>query len=161
MQERKKKTPPTNDLDSAKRAAMDGIQRRKYTVFELTQKLIQKGFSQELATEACLYYEELGYLDDAHYAVCYIKDAIRLKGYGYRRIADDLRRRGVRQEIIDEAYGPLDPDPVERIIPQLRKFAAPTTPYEEQKLYAHFLRRGFSASEVAEALRRKETYFGE
>ncbi len=160
MQERKKKTPPTNDLDSAKRAAMDGITRRKYTVYELTQKLIQKGFSEELASEACHYYEELGYLDDTHYAVCFIKDAIRLKGYGYRRIAEDLYRRGVRREIVEDVYPPLDPDPVARILPQLQKFAIPKTPYEEQKLYAHFLRRGFSASEVAEALRRKEMHLG-
>lgn len=156
MQERKKKTPLTNDLDSAKRAAMDGIQRRKYTVFELTQKLIQKGFSEDLAREACLYYEELGYLDDTHYAVCFIKDAIRLKGYGYRRIAEDLYRRGVGREIVDAVYAPLDPDPIGRVTAQLEKFAPPATPYEEQKLYAHFLRRGFSASEVAEAQRRLE-----
>ena len=154
MQERKKKTPPTNDIDSAKRAAMDGIQRRKYTVFELTQKLIQKGFSEDLATEACLYYEELGYLDDRHYAVCFIKDAIRLKGYGYLRIAEDLYRRGISRDLVDELYPALDPDPVERLLPMLAKFATPQTPYEEQKLYAHFLRRGFSHSEVAAAQRR-------
>ncbi|MBO4954237.1 MAG: regulatory protein RecX [Clostridia bacterium] len=160
MQERKKKTPPTNDLDSAKRAAMDGIQRRKYTVYELTQKLIQKGFSEDLAREACLYYEELGYLDDTHYAVCFIKDAIRLKGYGYRRIAEDLYRRGVDRAIVEEVYPPLDPDPIERLGLQLEQLALPQNPYEEQKLYAHFLRRGFSASEVAEALRRKEMHLG-
>ena len=159
MQERKK-NPPTNDLDSAKRAAMDGIQRRKYTVFELTQKLVQKGFSEDLAKEACLYYEELGYLDDTHYAVCFIKDAVRLKGYGYRRIAEDLYRRGVGREIVDEVYKPLDPDPVERIVMQLEKFSLPQSPNEEQKLYGYFLRRGFSASEISEALRRKEAQLG-
>jgi SOS response regulatory protein OraA/RecX len=146
----------TNDLDSAKRAAMDRIQRRRYTVYELIQKLVLKGFDEDLAREACLYYEGLGYLDDASYTVAFIKDAIRLKGYGYRRIAEDLRRRGVRQELIDEAYPDLDPDPVGRLLPQLEKWAAPTTPYEEQKLYAHFLRRGFSHSEIAEAQRRME-----
>lgn len=154
MRERKTKTPPANDLDSAKRAAMDGIQRRRYTVYELTQKLIKKGFSPDLAEAACRYYEEIGYLDDAHYAVCFVKDAIRLRGYGYRRIADDLQRRGVRRELIDAAYFPLDPDPAGRLLPMLQRLAPPATPQEEQKLYAHFLRRGFSAAEIAEAQRR-------
>lgn len=153
MQE-KRKILTENNLESAKRSAMDLIQRRKYTVYEVTQKLIKKGFSEEWAQKAAAYYEELGYLDDARYAMLYIKDALRLRGYGYRRIAEDLARRGVRRDLIDQTYADLDPDPVERLVPMLEKFAYPQSPQEEQKLYAYFLRRGFTYHEVSEAQRR-------
>ena len=74
----------------------------------------------EEAESAAAWLEDLGYLDDD---AAYARDLAQryaAKGYGVRRVQDELYRRGVPREYWDAALGDLD-DPAEEIDALLRK----------------------------------------
>ncbi len=90
--------------------ALDLISARPLSRRELMDKLTARPRDREkepLATEeeavwAADWLEELGYLDDAAYARTVVEHYAR-KGYGERKIQDELYRRGVPRDCWDQA----------------------------------------------------------
>ena len=82
-------------LDTALRI----LARRDHSCFELSAKLLERGFVQDhiqWVVDECL---RLDYLDDSRYAVTYTEKLMR-KGYGSRRIKQVLAAKGVSSRII-------------------------------------------------------------
>ena len=85
--------------DSARRSALKGktielLSRKPQSRRELERKLTQWEASEEEGTAICDRMEELGYLDDAAYAATVVRH-YSTKGYGERKLRDELYRRGV------------------------------------------------------------------
>ena len=49
------------------------------------------------------------FIDDNRYAEAFVRDKIRLSGWGARKIRTSLRLKGIAAAIIDEALARLDP----------------------------------------------------
>lgn len=100
--------------------------------------------------------EELGLLNDEAYAVQVVRH-YSSKGFGARRIQDELFRRGVPRDCWDSALAELH-DPAEAIDAFLeRKLRGWTGDARELKRASDALaRRGFSWSDISAALRRYE-----
>lgn len=102
------------------------------------------------------WLERLGLLNDEQYA----RDVVRWcgeKGYGERRIRDELFRRGVPRELWDEALEERDDsgEAIDRFLAQKLKHWN-GDPRELKRATDALARKGFSWSEISEAIERYE-----
>lgn len=62
------------------------------------------------------------FIDDGRYAEAYVREKSRLSGWGARKIAMQLRQKGVSQAIIDDALRQLDSNvELPRLVEKLRR----------------------------------------
>ena len=87
---------------SAKEVAMQLLSRRDHGEYELSQKLIYKGFDENTVYEAIKFCLDHNYLDDLRYAKSQVRQHV-YKGHGERRIRQELKQKRVTEAIIDLA----------------------------------------------------------
>ena len=121
---------------------------------ELERKLAGWGAGEEEQEAVCSRLEELGYLNDATYAAQVARHYWG-RGYGQRKIQDELYRRGIPRELWDQALEQCQ-DPAEAIDAFLAKKlgGGPVDRKELQKVSAALARRGYQWSDISDALRR-------
>jgi regulatory protein len=77
---------------------------------ELIQKLFDKGFDETIIEAVIGHLERLGYVNDRQFAEQWAAGRVRLRGFGRRRIEQELRNKGVCRDIVSEAlagvFGP-------------------------------------------------------
>lgn len=152
---------------AAKRAAvrekaLDLIAARPLSRKELLERLTARPRDREKppltdregAQAAADWLEELGYLDDAEYARTLVRH-YSAKGYGARKLRDELYRRGVPREYWDEALEEAEA-PDEAIDALLRKkLAGWTGDRKELKRATDALaRKGYRWDEISAGVRR-------
>lgn len=130
------------------------LEQRDRSRQEILDKLTQVGYSQQAAGFACDKLSQAGYLDDRRYAQ---DTLVRLgKRYGVIRLKNELRRKGIAEELIEELLSEQDQDgqlaaAIAQAHKSLRSAARnPDTCY--LKVYAALARRGFPPQVVREAL---------
>lgn len=149
-------------LSRVKEKALNLLSARPLSRKELVDKLTARpkdrdkepladaGEAEEIADRL----EELGYLDDAAYARMVVEH-YSAKGYGPRRVRDELYRRGVPRELWEEALEGCE-DPEDGIDVFLRKkFRGQTPDAKELKRASDALaRRGYRWEDIKDGLRR-------
>ncbi len=93
--------------DPALAAALRMLGRRGYFRAELAERLRRKGFDEGDVTTAVVRCAELGYLDDDALAARFVETRAAERGWGPRRLAFELARRGLERERA-EAHARLD-----------------------------------------------------
>jgi len=143
-------------LARAKARALRALGSRPMSVKEMTDKLKQKGTSDETADEAVSWLEKAGFLNDEEYAGQIVRHYSE-KGYGIGRIREELRRRGVPRELWDDVLEQM-PETNELVLKLLRVKLKGKTPdkKEKDKAAAALMRRGFSWEEIRCAMNRLE-----
>lgn len=145
-------------LDCARRSglkekALELLTRKPMSRKELEHKLSQWEAGECEQAEICGRLEELGILDDGRYArqvVCHYA----AKGYGARKLRDELYRRGVPREFWDEALEQAE-DCGAVLDAFLEKKLKGSHDQKDLKRVSDALaRRGYSWSEIREALNR-------
>ncbi|MDO4563232.1 MAG: regulatory protein RecX [Clostridia bacterium] len=124
---------------------------------EVERKLREKSYSEEEIEQTLAFLQEYGYINDALYCRRYIADAKNLRHYGDRRIRADLAKRGAAQEIVDEVLSEYEDDAVDEIGKQITaRFASVdfSDNKSRQRVFGHFLRKGFGAEEIRRAIAR-------
>lgn len=142
-------------LELAKVRAMNIISARPMSCRELYDRLVEKGESEPDAAACVEYLLNLHFLNDADYAAMTVRH-YAAKGYGARRIRDELYRRKVPRELWDEALEQL-PDQdgeIDRLLAHRLRGAAPDDRAAIKKAGDALLRRGFSWEEIKEAIER-------
>ena len=125
---------------------------------ELERKLAGWGAGEEEQAAVCDRLEELGILNDAQYAEMIVRH-YSAKGCGERKLRDELYRRGVPRDLWEEALTQAE-DPAEAIdafVAKKLKGAAVSDPKELKKVSDALARRGYSWSDISEALRRYDS----
>lgn len=135
---------------------------RDYSQAGLRRRLLDKGFDPartDAVLQRCL---ELGYLDDARYA---LNRATSLMAQGRAvgpRIILDLKQRGISEELacqaLDKARETCDEEELLTALLQRRfpDFNYSSAPAKERQRVVHFLqRRGFAINCILEQLTRK------
>ena len=91
-------------------------------------------------------------LDDGAYAAMTVRQ-YQKKGYGIKRIQQELRRRGISQEDMETALQSFEPD-TRQMLRLLEKYIRGnvSSPQQIQRGAAALARRGFLWSEIQEAL---------
>ena len=129
------------------------LEKRDYSVKELTDRLLEKGEPPEAVHALTARLVELGVLDDARYAGLVTRH-YAAKGYGKRRICDELYRRGIDRELWDAALDelPETDDTVDRLLGT--KLRGDISPEGLQRAQGYLLRRGYSWDEIRAATER-------
>lgn len=85
------------------------------------------------------------FIDDSRYADAYVREKSRLSGWGVRKIAMQLRQKGVSQDVIVEALKQLDSDvELPRLVEKLRRKARTTKYSSDYELRGKLLRYALS-----------------
>lgn len=131
------------------------LEYRAHSRAELLQK-IRREYPAEAAAEAVERVAALGLLDDEAYARDYARELFETKRYGARRVALELRRRGIDGDIIQRVLDEQTSDPVVELVDLIRK-RWPVLPADRRKLAklsASLVRRGYEYDQVRQALRQ-------
>ena len=154
---------PEEKLDELREACAYWAVRRKAAALaaeramsagELRRKLREKGTSPELADRAVSRLLELGVLDERAYAAMVAKH-YAARGYGRRRVEQELCRRELPRETWEEALAAL-PDSADALDGLVRRKLAEGEADKASlsKLTGSLLRRGYSWEEVRAAIAR-------
>ena len=122
----------------------------------LTSKLVAKGVDKEIATRAVAYLTRRGYIREESAATLRARQGLG-KGWGERRIREDLFALGFTREAVEEAMAELSPvDWEENCTAAIRKKyrEIPEERKELQKLVAAMMRLGYDGDTVKAALRQ-------
>ena len=88
------------EMTRAKNTAYRYLSYRPRSRVEVEQKLVDKGFSRDITGAVLADLARFGYIDDHVFARQWAGSRIRLRGFGRRRIEQELRGKGVDPEII-------------------------------------------------------------
>lgn len=146
---------------AARRRAANILSARPLSRKELERRLVEKGETPAHAAAAADYMEHLGYLNDEAYAKT-LAEHYAAKGYGPRKVRDELYRRGVPREFWDEALEGLEEqdDALDAFL--RRRFKGQTPDEKELKRASDALvRRGYRWEDIRGALNRYGAEIGE
>ena len=146
-------------LDSLRRSQLKEktialLARQPMSRRELERKLGEWEAGEEETAVICGRMEELGFLNDREYAARVVRH-YSAKGYGARKLRDELYRRGVPRELWDEAMEQArdSADTIDAFIE--KKLAGREPDRKELKRISDALaRRGYSWSDINDGLRR-------
>ena len=141
-----------------KHKTLDLLTRKPQSRWELERKLVEWGAGEAEVESICARMEELGFLNDVSYAERVVRH-YAAKGYGVRKLRDELYRRGVPRELWDEALAGAE-DPSEAIDAFLQKKLAGRVPdrNELKKLSDALARRGYGWEDIRSAIGRLGVY---
>ena len=139
--------------DEARQQALKILERRDVSRKMLLDKLTEKGISNTDAEEVADWLCGLGVVNDERYAGLVVRH-YAAKGYGRRRIRDELYRRGIDREFWDGALAELPEtnDTVDRLLSV--RLRGDVSPEALQRAQSYLLRRGYSWDEVCAATER-------
>ena len=139
---------------------LDLLSRRPHGTKELIKKLCEKGHEKESAEKACDRLLELGLLNDEEFARILANELYERKGYGVKRIKQELAFRGIDREIAENAIESLDIDTQTRIILVIEKKYISKINDEKGRKRAidGLLRLGYSYSDIKSALNSIEEF---
>lgn len=136
-----------------KEKAMELLTRKPQSRRELERKLEEWEATESESLQICDRLEELGFLNDQRYAGQVVRH-YSAKGYGLRKLRDELYRRGVPRELWNQALEDAQDsgDAVDAFLE--KKLKGSRDPKELKKASDALARRGYSWSEISEGLRR-------
>lgn len=146
------------DFLGARKKAMSLLQIKDRTEWEITDRLLRSGFSDEETQDAIEYVRSFHYIDDERYAVRYVE--IYHNSRSIKRLCQDLYKRHVPQEYIDIALERIEWDESEalqkeysKLLKQKNVISHDELSYEEkQKIMAKLYRRGFCLDNIHEIM---------
>ena len=146
-------------LDSArknglKEKALNLLTGKPMSRRELERKLEQWEATEEESAAICDRMEELGFLNDEAYAQTVVRH-YSAKGYGARKLRDELYRRGVPREHWEQALEQArDPEETIRAFVEKKLAGKAGDPKELKKVSDALIRRGYRWQEISPVLDR-------
>ena len=138
--------------------AVASLSVRPRTVQEIDTRLAQAGYTEATRDRVVTRLRREGYLNDAEFADQWTQ-ARSARALGTRRIAQELRRKGVAQETIEASLAQVDEeDSLTAAAALAAKLLGRTKGKDDRdvhrKVYAALLRRGFGYDMARQALAR-------
>lgn len=131
---------------------------RDHSRMELRRKLCARGSDPESIEQVLDDLESRGYLNDSRFTEQYVSERKR-KGYGPVRILQELKAKGISEDLIAQQMNPTDPDWRE-LLKQVaqRKFGSELpADRKTQAKWARYLEyRGFAAEQIRDLLWKQE-----
>lgn len=139
--------------EEAKARALKILERRDVSRKMLLDKLTEKGVADADAEEVADWLCGLGVVNDERFASLIVRH-YAAKGYGERRIREELYRRGIDRELWDAALEELtgSDERLDRLLGA--KLRGDASPENLQRTQNYLLRRGYSWEDVREATER-------
>lgn len=143
--------------------AIGALTRRMRSVAELKRLLRQRVESQTeigqtLVELVIRKLKDQGYLNDAKYAAAYSAFRRDNEKFGRRRIATDLKAKGVHGEVLEKAlastYGEVDEEKQAREYLQRKRIQRPSGQKQAARIFRQLMRAGFSSKSIFKILRK-------
>lgn len=127
---------------------------------QLREKLCRK-FTKELSADVAALFVERGYVNDNALAKRYAETFYEFKNMGITRIKNELFKRGISKEDIEDAvyqYTELDQsERIEAFITKKYDISRIDDIKYRQKVYSGAVRAGFSSTDVIDVIRKFES----
>ena len=138
----------------ATKRAMHLLEKQDRTEYQLREKLRQKEYPKEAVEQSIAYVKSYQYIDDLRYACSYVRYQKEKKSN--RRLQQDLQKKGVAKEFIEQALleegNEDETDAIQRLLE--KKGYTPEMPREQaNKIYQFLLRRGYKSSDILYVMR--------
>lgn len=139
--------------EEAKARALKILERRDVSRKMLLDKLTEKGVADADAEEVADWLCGLGVVNDERFAGLVVRH-YAAKGYGERRVREELYRRGIDRELWDAALEELtgSDERLDRLLGA--KLRGDASPENLQRTQNYLLRRGYSWEDIREATER-------
>jgi regulatory protein len=141
------------EFSLAKNYSLRYLSRRRRTVKELSDKLIQKEFSPQTIDTVIAHLFELKLLNDVEFSKAFVHDIQLRKPSGQRLLRQKLRLKGVPPTVIDEVLSEVVSEKDEENLAMkeaqklIKRYKTSRKAVEQQKqqqrLAQHLARRGF------------------
>jgi regulatory protein len=117
---------------------------------ELEQALATRGVPDDVATRVLDRFAEVGLVDDAAYAETWVRSRQQSRGLSRRALGQELRRKGVDDEVIRESLETIDADAEEAAARELaarkhRSMSRLEPATQQRRLVAMLGRKGYPA----------------
>ncbi|HYM82183.1 MAG TPA: regulatory protein RecX [Candidatus Limnocylindria bacterium] len=151
----------SHDVEACREAALRLLERTRRTRSDLERRLAEKGFAAPIVGDVLDRLAGVGLVDDVEYARAYLSGRWGRRPAGWRRLEQDLRRRGVCAEDVAQArlrleavQGAADEVTAARkvVAQAARRYAKLAPRMRRQRLYALLARRGFDGDTIEAAL---------
>ncbi len=143
-----------DDLTRAKKYALYLLTDMDRTEQQLRDKLAKKDYSDEIIEETIRYVKSFGYIDDSRYIRHFTECS--LTGKSLRRIKNDLMKKGLDRNLIDETIQDMDEIDERPLIRKLAEKKYRSLKDEDPNRYrktAQFLAgKGFSSGDIFSVL---------
>ncbi|MEV4415637.1 regulatory protein RecX [Catellatospora sp. NPDC049609] len=130
---------------------------RPRTRAELAAALAKRGVTEEVAASVLDRYDEVGIIDDAAFARAWVSSRHHGRGLAARALSQELRRRGVDQEVVTEALAELDDETQERTAYELAVRKLRTTRGEPDAVFRRVVgalaRKGYPGGVAVRAVK--------
>jgi regulatory protein len=152
---------PDADAESvARKILLDQLTGQARSRKELADKLAKKNVPADLATRLLDRFEEVGLIDDGAFARSWVASRQPGKGLARRALAQELRRKGIDDEVAREALDEIEPEAEEQaarvlVRKKLRTLSRVDDTTATRRLVGLLARKGY-ASGVAFAVVRDE-----
>lgn len=130
---------------------------RDYSYSELFKKL-----NENYDEDTCYYVlnklASLGLINDRRYAENLARKYMEVQKYGYYRASNEMCRKGLDRELVTEVLSAYEEGTAERICEIIRKKYSGylDDPYKVRRMKNALARRGYSFSDINEAVRMME-----
>jgi|YelNatPaOPRAMG01_1025707.scaffolds.fasta_scaffold08258_6 regulatory protein len=139
------------NLENARKDAFRLLKSRARSEFEISNRLKEKGYDQNIVNDLVSELKRKGFLDDLKFAKLYASDQIEIRFKGPKYVEYELKAFGIEKEIIaeviDEVLNDID---LKEIFKRFKK-AHQRDP--EDKLFQKLVNRGFDPYIVKRLLR--------
>ncbi|MBP3938091.1 MAG: regulatory protein RecX [Clostridia bacterium] len=138
-------------------SAMFSLDLRDHSQREMRKKLSAK-FDENSVNEAVEKLVDLGFINDRRYAENLTRELFERKKYGKNRVKNELFRRGIDSEIINDVIenyeNENDTDNVKTIVDIIRKkyYNKLVDEKSRQRVVAALVRLGYSFSDIRQAM---------
>jgi regulatory protein len=143
------------DPKEARKKAMDYLARREYGHQELIAKLATAGFDADVAVAIVAVLRDENLQSDQRFSESFVQSRIS-QGKGPVRIRQELKERGIRADVVDDALQEADEDWFALAIEIRVKKFGPDVPgeFKEKARQMRFLQyRGFGQEHIQSAIR--------
>jgi regulatory protein len=143
--------------------ALDALARRARSRADLGRWLKLREFTEQEIAPALEKLATLGLLDDLEFARGFARSRLQNRGFGPRRVATELARRGVSREVVDQVlaestaeYETTELETVTALIAKRARSVSHLPPETaRRRLHGYLARRGFSPGTIRTALRTR------
>ncbi|MDP3712353.1 MAG: regulatory protein RecX [Mycobacteriales bacterium] len=143
--------PDADPVAVARQICLHQLEHSPRTRAELAAVLSRRGVADDVAEQVLGRFEEAGLIDDTLFSELWVNSRHRSRGLAGRAISQELRRKGVDDEVVREAVAAIDPEEelataralVDRKLPSTRGLAADA---RVRRLAGMLARKGYGAA---------------
>lgn len=152
--ERPDAAPDDKELKRARNTAYRYLTIRSRSRYEVEQKLRDREFPPSHIASVIDHLDRLGYLDDRKFAAQWAAGRVRTRGFGRRRLEQELRTKGISRELIKETLQGLFEEEPELDVARreakkkLRTLGRFEPVARKRRLAGHLERKGFPAAVI-------------